>query len=37
MYTNIKRECFVLLVSAIIIQSVFQASICFPVVKFRKG
>ena len=30
MYTNIMGKCFVLLVSAIIIQSVFQASICFP-------
>ena len=30
MYTNIMGKCFVLLVSAIIIKSVFQASICFP-------
>ncbi len=30
MYTNIMGKCFVLLVSAIIIQSVFQASMCFP-------
>ncbi len=30
MYTNIMGKCFMLFVSAIIIQSVFQASICFP-------
>ena len=30
MYTNIMGKCFMLLVSVIIIQSVFQASICFP-------
>lgn len=30
MYTNIIGKCFMLLVSAIIIQSVFQANICFP-------
>ena len=30
MYSNVIGKCFMLFVSAIIIQSVFQASICFP-------